>query len=78
MTRPPHTDTELVELARDGSSPAFGSLLHRHRVTLQRAGVERVVHNFAFIYPMSYGLIAVLIAVLSGLLASAYFRRQPG
>jgi hypothetical protein len=27
---------------------------------------------------MSYGLIAVLIAGLSGLLASAYFRRQPG
>jgi hypothetical protein len=26
---------------------------------------------------MSYGLIAVLIAVASGLLASAYFRRQP-
>ena len=47
-------------------------------MTLQRAGVERVVHNFAFIYPMSYGLIAVLIAVISGLLASAYFRRQPG
>ncbi|MEO8421031.1 MAG: TIGR02186 family protein [Hyphomicrobium sp.] len=51
---------------------------HIARVTLQRAGVERVVHNFAFIYPMSYGLIAVLIAVLAGLLASAYFRRQPG
>jgi uncharacterized protein (TIGR02186 family) len=51
---------------------------HIARVTLQRAGVERVVHNFAFIYPMSYGLIAVLIAALSGLLASAYFRRQPG
>jgi uncharacterized protein (TIGR02186 family) len=51
---------------------------HIARVTLQRAGVERVVHNFAFIYPMSYGLIAVLIAVISGLLASAYFRRQPG
>ena len=51
---------------------------HIARVTLQRAGIERVVHNFAFIYPMSYGLIAVLIAVISGLLASAYFRRQPG
>jgi uncharacterized protein (TIGR02186 family) len=51
---------------------------HIARVTLQRAGVERWVHNFAFVYPMSYGLIAVLIAGLSGLLASAYFRRQPG
>jgi uncharacterized protein (TIGR02186 family) len=51
---------------------------HIARVTLQRAGVERVVHNFAFVYPMSYGLLAVLLAVVSGLLASAYFRRQPG
>lgn len=51
---------------------------HIARVTLQRAGIERLVHNFAFIYPMSYGLIAVLLAVISGLLASAYFRRQPG
>ena len=51
---------------------------HIARVTLQRAGVERLVHNFAFVYPMSYGLIAVLLAAISGLLASAYFRRQPG
>jgi uncharacterized protein (TIGR02186 family) len=51
---------------------------HIARVTLQRAGIERLVHNFAFIYPMSYGLIAVLLAAISGLLASAYFRRQPG
>jgi uncharacterized protein (TIGR02186 family) len=51
---------------------------HIARVTLQRAGIERLVHNFAFVYPMSYGLIAVLLAVMSGLLASAYFRRQPG
>jgi uncharacterized protein (TIGR02186 family) len=50
---------------------------HIARVTLQRAGIERLVHNFAFVYSMSYGLIAVLIAVASGLLASAYFRRQP-
>ena len=51
---------------------------HIARVTLQRAGIERLVHNFAFVYPISYGLIAVLLAVISGLLASAYFRRQPG
>jgi uncharacterized protein (TIGR02186 family) len=50
---------------------------HIARVTLQRAGIERLVHNFAFVYSMSYGLIAVFIAVVSGLLASAYFRRQP-
>lgn len=48
------------------------------RVTLHRAGIERVVHNFAFVHPYSYGLLAVLLAVGSGLIASAYFRRQPG
>jgi uncharacterized protein (TIGR02186 family) len=49
---------------------------HIARVTLHRTGIEWLVHNFAFVYPMSYGLIAVLIAVGCGLLASAYFRRQ--
>ena len=49
---------------------------HIARVTLQRAGIERVVHNFAFVHPMSYGIIAVLLAVIAGMLASAYFRRQ--
>lgn len=50
---------------------------HIARVTLQRAGIERLVHNFAFVYSTSYGLIAVFIAMASGLLASAYFGRQP-
>ncbi len=50
---------------------------HIARVTLHRAGIEWLVHNFAFVYPLSYGLVAVLIAVGSGLLASVYFRRQP-
>ncbi|WP_246274444.1 TIGR02186 family protein [Hyphomicrobium sulfonivorans] len=49
---------------------------HIARVTLHRAGIERLVHNFAFVYPASYGLIAVIIAVLSGLLASVLFRRK--
>ena len=48
------------------------------RVSLHRAGIERLVHNFAFVYPASYGIFAVLLAVSAGLLASAYFRRQPG
>jgi uncharacterized protein (TIGR02186 family) len=50
---------------------------HIGRVTLHRAGVERLVHNFAFVHPLGYGLIAVLLAVASGLLGYAYFRRQP-
>jgi hypothetical protein len=39
VDRPRHTDAQLVELARDGSAPAFGSLLHRHRAVLQRAAL---------------------------------------
>jgi len=49
---------------------------HIARVTLERAGLERILHNFAFRYPFSYGIFAVILAVLSGLLASAYFRRE--
>jgi hypothetical protein len=41
--RPRHTDLELLELARDGSSPAFASLLHRHRQVLHR-GALRAEH----------------------------------
>jgi uncharacterized protein (TIGR02186 family) len=55
-----------------------GQVLGAHiaRVTLQRAGVERVVHNFAFRSPFSYGVLAVILAVLSGMAASAYFGRE--
>ena len=55
-----------------------GEVLSAHiaRVTLERAGIERVVHDFAFRYPFTYGMIAVLLAVLAGLLASTYFRRE--
>jgi len=49
---------------------------HIARVTLHRAGIERLVHNFAFVYPTTYGLIAVLIAVLCGMIASTFFRRK--
>ena len=45
-------------------------------MTLERAGIERVLHTFAFRYPFSYGMFAVILAVLAGLLASAYFRRE--
>jgi len=51
---------------------------HIARVTLERAGLERVLHNFAFRYPLSYGIFAVILAALSGLAASAFFRRQNG
>ena len=55
-----------------------GEVLSAHiaRVSLERAGIERVLHNFAFLHPLTYGVIAVVLAALSGLLASAFFRRQ--
>lgn len=41
--RPRHNDSDLLELAAAGSSPAFASLLHRHREVLQR-GALRAEH----------------------------------
>jgi uncharacterized protein (TIGR02186 family) len=48
------------------------------RVNLERKGLERVIHVFAFRYPATYGIFAVLLATGIGLLASAYFRRSSG
>ncbi|MGI9404050.1 MAG: TIGR02186 family protein [Hyphomicrobium sp.] len=55
-----------------------GEVISAHivRVTLELAGLERILHHFAFNYPFTYGIFAVILAVLSGLLASAYFRRE--
>jgi hypothetical protein len=41
--RPRHSDVDLVELAREGSAPAFASLLHRHREVVAR-GALRAEH----------------------------------
>ena len=55
-----------------------GEVLSAHiaRVTLERKGIERVLHDFAFRYPFSYGIIAVALAVLAGLAGSMFFRRE--
>lgn len=42
---------------------------------LQRAGFEDVVYNFAFQMPFWYGVVAVIVAVMAGLIASAVFRK---
>lgn len=54
-----------------------GELLSKHSstVAMQREGLERYMHDFAFKYPMFYGIFAVIIAVVSGLLASTLFKR---
>jgi uncharacterized protein (TIGR02186 family) len=43
---------------------------------LERAGLERFVHGFAFNQPVLYGIASVLLAVAAGLLASAAFRQK--
>ena len=35
-----------------------------------------MLHDFAFRYPFTYGMIAVILAVLAGLLGTAFFRRE--
>jgi uncharacterized protein (TIGR02186 family) len=55
-----------------------GEVLSAHiaRVTLERAGLERVLHNFAFRHSAIYGILAIVLAVSIGLGASAYFGRS--
>jgi len=64
--------TARVYLFRDGE------LLSRYqsRVNLEREGVERWLYAFAFERPFLYGLMAVLVALATGLLASALFHRR--
>lgn len=45
-------------------------------VMLEREGIERWIYAFAFERPFSYGVLAVLIAILCGLMASALFHRR--
>jgi uncharacterized protein (TIGR02186 family) len=45
-------------------------------VRMQREGIERYLHAFAFGYPLIYGISAVLIAAVAGLAASSYFNRR--
>src|SRR5215470_1776931 len=46
------------------------------RLNLEREGIERYLHAFAFLHPMFYGLATVAIAVAAGLVASTVFRRS--
>jgi uncharacterized protein (TIGR02186 family) len=45
------------------------------RLNLEREGIERHLHDFAFNYPLFYGLVTVSIAIGAGLLASTIFSR---
>ena len=46
------------------------------KLNLEREGVERHLHAFAFGYPTLYGLMTVLVAVAAGLTASTVFRKS--
>jgi uncharacterized protein (TIGR02186 family) len=45
------------------------------RLNLEREGLERHLHRFAFGYPTLYGLFTVVIAIAAGLIASTVFRK---
>jgi uncharacterized protein (TIGR02186 family) len=45
------------------------------RINLEREGLERFLHDSAFSYPFLYGLATVLLALASGLVASALFSK---
>ncbi len=55
-----------------------GKLLSKYqaRVVLEREGIERWLYAFAFERPFLYGIVAVLLALATGLIASAAFRRR--
>ncbi|MCA9311412.1 MAG: TIGR02186 family protein [Phycisphaerales bacterium] len=50
----------------------------KSQVLMQREGIERYLHDFAFGYPLLYGIAAVFIAAGAGLAASSYFGRNRG
>ena len=54
-----------------------GQLLAKNisKVTLEREGLERLLHDFAFQHSFYYGIATVLLAVAAGLVASRLFGR---
>ena len=64
--------TADVYLFRDGQ------VASKNQSTLEvsQAGFERTIYLMAFHHPLIYGLVAVLLAVLAGLVGWAAFRRE--
>jgi uncharacterized protein (TIGR02186 family) len=50
--------------------------LNQSQLFITKAGFERLIYSTAFDYPLIYGILAVLVAVVVGLTASAVFRRD--
>ncbi len=61
-----------VYLLREGTVLSH----NRSQLTINKQGFERFVYSAAFDHPLLYGIIAVIIAVTAGLLASTLARRD--
>jgi uncharacterized protein (TIGR02186 family) len=64
--------TAAVYLFRDGT------LVSKNESTLEvnKVGFERLIYLLAFRHPFLYGLLAVVMAVLAGLIGWVVFRRE--
>jgi uncharacterized protein (TIGR02186 family) len=75
ITLPPNVPvgplTARVYLLQDGHMLST----YTSKVTMERAGLERFLHDAAFTRPLLYGPVVILFAVLAGLAASFAFRR---
>lgn len=60
-----------ILLVRDGEVVSTGTTY----MEVGKSGIEASVYDFAHRYPPAYGLVAILIAVAAGWLASAAFRK---
>ncbi len=60
-----------ILLVRDGEVVRTGTT----HIAVGKSGIEASVYDFAHRYPPAYGLVAILIAIASGWLASVAFRK---
>jgi len=63
-------DVQIL-LVRDGQVVSTG----KTHMQVGKSGIEAGIYDFAHRYPPAYGLVAILIAVFAGWLASAVFRK---
>jgi len=61
-----------VYLFRDGKLLS----LNQSQLSITKAGFERLIYSTAFDYPLLYGILAVLVAVVVGLFVSTVLRRE--
>ncbi|MEM7619907.1 MAG: TIGR02186 family protein [Pseudomonadota bacterium] len=69
---PVGTFDAIVYLYKEGKLLSITS----QSIYIQKQGVEALVYSLAFDYPFFYGVLAVMLAVFSGLVASAIFKKD--